>query len=98
MVVHAQRISAEGIALWGDGGIVVAAIPNGQGVRQEIISDGAGGFIIAWDTGSSIPDTTFTSRSWMKTVTRCGEKAGYWSAGTRRQSLSLLPICSHTPG
>lgn len=45
--VYAQRVSAAGTALWTDDGVVVCGADDGQ-VVQQIVSDGAGGAVIAW--------------------------------------------------
>jgi hypothetical protein len=45
--IYAQRISAEGVALWAANGIPISTAANFQQFPQ-IISDGAGGAIIAW--------------------------------------------------
>jgi len=57
MEIRAQRLSAEGITLWGDNGIVVTSMARGQGNNRDIISDDMGNFFIAWDTGALIPGT-----------------------------------------
>src|SRR5204863_7348990 len=46
--VYAQRISASGTVLWTTNGVAVCA---GSGVQNilSIISDGAGGAVIAWE-------------------------------------------------
>jgi hypothetical protein len=54
MTIRAQRLSAEGIILWVDGGVMVTSIASGQGNHQQVISDGMGKFIIAWDTEAGI--------------------------------------------
>jgi hypothetical protein len=45
--VWAQRVSADGIVQWGPNGVPVCRAEGNQG-GPEIISDGAGGAIIAW--------------------------------------------------
>ena len=45
--VYAQRINASGSLLWTPGGVVVGGADNHQ-TQQGIVSDGAGGAIIAW--------------------------------------------------
>ena len=57
MTIRAQWVSAEGKTLWVDGGVIVTSIVGAQGNNQQVISDGMGNFIIAWDTGSVTPDT-----------------------------------------
>ncbi len=50
--VCAQRLSAEGETAWVDGGVVVATIRQARDSRTQVISDGLGSFIVAWDTDS----------------------------------------------
>jgi hypothetical protein len=50
--IFAQRISASGAALWAPNGIVICAAENDQ-IVPRIVSDGAGGAIIAWVDGRS---------------------------------------------
>jgi len=45
--VYAQRLDGEGYLLWPAGGIPVCTAPEGQ-YKPQIVSDGAGGAIIAW--------------------------------------------------
>lgn len=54
--IYAQRISASGVPLWTTDGVPVVTGPGDQ-TYPTIISDGAGGAIIAWtDTRSSSQD------------------------------------------
>jgi hypothetical protein len=46
--IYAQRISAAGVPLWTANGVAVCTAANSQ-LDQQIIPDGAGGAIIAWD-------------------------------------------------
>jgi len=57
MEIRAQRLNAEGVALWGDSGIVITSREGNQGNNRDIISDGMGSFIVAWDTGGLTSDT-----------------------------------------
>ncbi|HEU65550.1 MAG TPA: hypothetical protein ENN57_02660, partial [Chloroflexi bacterium] len=57
MEISAQRLNAEGVAQWGDNGIIVTSREGSQGNNRDIINDGIGNFIIAWDTGGLTPDT-----------------------------------------
>lgn len=57
MTIRVQRSSAEGKTLWEDGGLKVASIPDAEENHPQVISDGKGNFIVAWDTGSVTPDT-----------------------------------------
>ncbi|MFN8239444.1 MAG: T9SS type A sorting domain-containing protein [Bacteroidales bacterium] len=50
--IRAQRISANGTIMWGDGGISLNVTDGGSGPR--IISDGNGGAIIAWDQWTGV--------------------------------------------
>lgn len=45
--IYAQRITANGVAQWGAGGIPICEATGNQ-INPQIISDGAGGAIIAW--------------------------------------------------
>lgn len=47
--IYAQRISAEGVVLWTDGGVAVCNAPSSAQSIPLIISDGAGGAIITWN-------------------------------------------------
>lgn len=51
--IYAQRISASGSTLWGVGGKPVTTL---SGTSPEIISDGSGGAIVAWDLYVSTGD------------------------------------------
>lgn len=57
MEIRAQRLSATGLSLWGDDGIIVTSMEQGQGNNRDVIADGMGNFFIAWDTGDLIADT-----------------------------------------
>jgi predicted lipoprotein with Yx(FWY)xxD motif len=45
--VYAQRLDGDGYLLWPAGGVPVCTAPEGQ-YKPQIVSDGAGGAIIAW--------------------------------------------------
>ena len=45
--IYAQRLSAEGLALWTENGVVLCAAAQFQGYSR-IVSDGSGGAIVAW--------------------------------------------------
>ena len=45
--IYAQRVSAAGIPMWGPNGVPVCTVPGDQ-QYPVIVSDGAGGAIIAW--------------------------------------------------
>ena len=53
--IYAQRVSAAGECLWAADGVAVRALPGtpGDANYPRIISDGAGGAIIAWHDGRS---------------------------------------------
>ena len=58
--IRAQRLSPEGLLLWGDDGIIVASMKQGQSNNRDIIVDSRGNTFIAWDTESAMsgaPDT-----------------------------------------
>jgi hypothetical protein len=55
--IRAQRVSAEGKNLWVNGGVIVTSMAGAQGNNRDVISDGMGNFVIAWDTGAITPDT-----------------------------------------
>ncbi len=57
MTIRAQRVSAEGNILWLDGGVPVTSIACGQENHPQVIGDGMGDFVVAWDTGSDDPYT-----------------------------------------
>jgi hypothetical protein len=46
--VYAQRVSAEGAALWATDGVVIGAATGDQQTAR-IVTDGAGGAIVAWE-------------------------------------------------
>lgn len=46
--VYAQRVNGSGAVLWAPDGVPIAAAANNQSVPQ-LVSDGAGGAIIAWE-------------------------------------------------
>jgi hypothetical protein len=48
--IYAQRISAEGVVLWAEGGVAVCTATSVQ-ATPLIISDGTGGAIIMWNDG-----------------------------------------------
>ncbi|MFN8176853.1 MAG: FlgD immunoglobulin-like domain containing protein [bacterium] len=50
--IYAQRIDASGAARWAANGVLVCSAPNGQFV-PEIVSDGVGGAVIAWQDDRS---------------------------------------------
>lgn len=54
--VYAQRILPEGVAVWDTNGIVVSnytgQLPGGSPNTRNIITDGAGGAIIAWESNT----------------------------------------------
>ena len=54
MEIRAQRLSPAGLPLWGDDGIIVTSMEQGQGNNRDIIADGTGNFFIAWDTESGM--------------------------------------------
>lgn len=45
--VYAQRIDADGVAMWADGGLPICTVAGHQ-ARPELASDGAGGAILTW--------------------------------------------------
>jgi hypothetical protein len=51
---HAQRINASGVRQWAVGGVPLCIDPFHQFLRA-IVSDGAGGAIVAWDDGRNTP-------------------------------------------
>jgi len=57
MRIRAQRVNAEGMTIWADGGVIVTSMAGAQGNNHDVISDGMGNFVVAWDTGSITPDT-----------------------------------------
>ena len=46
--IYAQRLDTSGTRLWGDGGVVICNATADQ-INPVLISDGAGGAIIAWE-------------------------------------------------
>ncbi|HGJ65619.1 TPA: hypothetical protein ENS27_09540 [bacterium] len=48
--VYAQRVNAKGKTLWTNDGVAVSKVKNDQ-VYPNLVSDGAGGAIIAWHDG-----------------------------------------------
>ena len=57
MKIRAQRVNAEGGTIWTDGGVIVTLMAGAQGNNHDVISDGMGNFVVAWDTGADTPDT-----------------------------------------
>ena len=45
--IYAQRLDSEGYPLWPAGGVSICSALNGQ-YKPQIVSDGAGGAIVAW--------------------------------------------------
>jgi len=56
--IYAQRIDSSGTFLWADNG--VAACTEGAGLNIEMISDGQGGAILAWEAAVGGRATFFT--------------------------------------
>lgn len=52
--VYAQRVSADGVGLWGSGGAAVETAPGSQ-LLPEVVADGAGGAIVAWQDCRALP-------------------------------------------
>jgi hypothetical protein len=50
--IYAQRVDADGVVQWATDGVQICPLTNGQ-QWPAILSDGAGGAIIAWEEGSS---------------------------------------------
>jgi hypothetical protein len=57
VTIHAQRIDSCGELLWEEDGVIITSITNCYDANPQIVSDGTGSFIIAWDTGTSGIDT-----------------------------------------
>ena len=55
--IYAQRVDANGNALWAAGGIPICNATNDQGF-PSVVSDGAGGAIIAWEDGRNLVTTS----------------------------------------
>jgi hypothetical protein len=51
--VYARRVSASGVPLWTADGVLVCGAVNGQG-STSLVSDGAGGAIVAWQDGRTL--------------------------------------------
>lgn len=50
--IHAQKVNAAGVTQWGPSGIAVTSTSTNSETLPVLISDGAGGAIIAWFLGS----------------------------------------------
>ncbi len=59
--IYAQRISADGLLLWAVGGVAVCTAPTSQ-QSMRMISDGAGGAILAWHDSQNGNYDVFTQR------------------------------------
>ncbi len=57
VTIHAQRVDSYGELLWTEDGVIITSITNCYDANPQIVSDGTGSFIVAWDTGSSGFDT-----------------------------------------
>ncbi len=53
MDIYAQKIDTSGTVAWSDTGVVVCALYDGDQSRPEIISDGAGGAMIVFQSNSA---------------------------------------------
>lgn len=59
--VYAQRITASGLAQWQENGVPIC-VETGNQQDVMIVSDGAGGAIIAWEDGFSGEDNIYAQR------------------------------------
>ncbi|MBI1804187.1 MAG: T9SS type A sorting domain-containing protein [Ignavibacteriae bacterium] len=78
--LYAQRINANGVALWPAGGIRICTEPGGV----KMISDGSGGAIIAW---TDYPSQSNDGNIRAQKITGSGKLR--WPAGGRRG----FPVC-----
>lgn len=53
--VYAQRMSAAGSQQWGASAVPICALQNSNQLYEEIVSDGAGGAVIAWHDDRGLP-------------------------------------------
>ncbi len=82
--VYVQKLNASGVAQWTSGGVAVA---TGMGNNQPvsgIVSDGAGGVLLAWVDG-----VTFDMK--VQRLTSTGALSGGWSAGGVSASATTFP-------
>jgi len=68
--VHAQRITSDGVKLWGDHGLVVCASPASVSAYPSISSDGSGGAFVAWEDARDASDG---SRIFFQHVSSAGQ-------------------------
>jgi len=59
--IYAQRIDAAGTPKWRTNGVVITGAVNDQG-NPQIVGDGSGGAIIAWEDNRSATDTDIYAR------------------------------------
>src|SRR5689334_12117882 len=60
--IYAQRVNQNGVAMWLPNGVALCTATNDQ-VAPQIISDGAGGAIIAWyDSRNGIDNNIYAQR------------------------------------
>jgi hypothetical protein len=59
--LYAQRFNAGGVAQWAADGVALCTAP-GTPMPGEIVSDGAGGAIIAWSDSRADPDDIYVQR------------------------------------
>ena len=59
--LYAQRVSDAGIMLWGANGVAVTTAPNQQ-AYAAVVSDGAGGAVIAWQDQRGVDDDIYAQQ------------------------------------
>lgn len=59
--IYAQRVTAAGTALWAANGVPICTAANNQ-IAPAIVTDGAGGAIIAWQDGRNGADDIYAQR------------------------------------
>jgi hypothetical protein len=59
--VYAQRVTSTGVVRWASNGVAVT-IASGDQVAPKIVSDGAGGAVIAWEDSRNDPGDIYAQR------------------------------------
>jgi hypothetical protein len=84
--IYAQRLTSEGVALWGANGLAVCTAP-GSKADPKIVPDGAGGAIIAWADARTVEWDVYAQRvdangvaKWLVGGVRAARSPARWPA------------------
>jgi hypothetical protein len=59
--IYVQRVSASGVPMWTANGVAICTAANSQ-IVSSVVSDGAGGAIVAWYDGRVVSDDLYAQR------------------------------------